>query len=239
MKKVFSGIEGMGKSLKLAMVAADIVQRNHKWYRITGIERKIFSNLKFSSEFEAYAKSKNVPIVYWKNLDELIEVEQSDVIIDEIGNYFDSRQWQDLSLDVRRWITQGSKCGIEIYASAQDFAQVDKSFRRLVNELTEVKKIIGSPRPAATKPPVKKIWGVCMTRELDPRAYNEDKKKFASQFHIPKFFVIQKKFCEIFDTTQKIVRSEIPPLRHEVRMCQHHKNAGGSGECDFCKVIHV
>jgi len=194
--------------------------------------------MQFSEKFEAYAASLSVPIRYWKNLDDLIAQENCDVIIDEVGNYFDSRMWQDLSLDVRKWLTQGSKCGIEIYGSAQDFAQVDKSFRRLVNALFDIRKITGSRRPAATKPPVKRIWGLCFARELDPQGYDEDKKGFNGSF-IPHPFFIRRKDCEIFDTSPKIGRSEYPALRHEVRMCQKHERMGGDGTCSFCKIVHI
>jgi len=238
-KTVYAGLDSSGKSLKLATVCADLVARNEKWLRISGIMRPIASNLKFSKKFEAYAASKGIKIIYWTNLDDLIKLEQCDVIIDEIGNYFDALNWADLSLDVRRWITQAAKVGIEMYCSAQDFAQVDKSFRRLTNELYEITKIAGSPRPSATKPPVKRIWGLCLVRELDPRSYKEDDKKFASNSIIPAFFTIRRKYCEIFDTTQKIDRGRYPALRHEVRMCEHCTQNGGDGSCTHVKIIHV
>jgi len=50
--------------------------------------------------------------------------------------------------------------------------------------------------------------------------------------------LIQREIIEIYDTTQDIPLGKQPPLRHEVRVCEHHKNNGGSGECDFCKTFH-
>lgn len=238
MKKIYSGLEGSGKSLKLARITQELVHRNAAWGKQIGTPRPIASNMRFSDAFFEYAKSLGVPIIYWQNLDELIKLEQCDVIIDEVGNYFDSRMWADLSLDVRKWLTQGSKCGIEIYGSAQDFAQVDKSFRRLVNELYDIRKMIGSRRPSATKPPVKRIWGICFARALDPQGYDEDKKAFNGSF-IPIPFLIRKADCDIFDTTQKIGRSEYPAMRHEARYCQKHEKMGGDGSCTFCKVVHI
>lgn len=241
-KIVFAGLESSGKSLRLAMTVVEIAHRNAEWAKKSQKIRPIVSNLKFSEKFFQYVTQElKIPIVYWENLDDLVKMEQCDVIIDEIGNYFDARFWSDLSLDVRRWITQGAKCGIEMYGSSQDFAQVDKAFRRLVDRdgLYEITKLIGSPRPANTRPPVKKIWGVCIVRRLDPRSYNEDKKKFESGTILPKIMFIQRKFCEIFDTTQKIQRSSFPALRHEVRTCEHHRNVGGNGTCEFCKVVHI
>lgn len=176
----------------------------------------------------AFARKHSIPIHYWSSVEELIHLDNCDVVIDEIGNYFDSRLWTDLSLDARQWLSQGAKQGIEIYGAAQDFAQVDKSFRRLVNELYEVRKLFGSRRPAATKPPVKKIWGVCVINKLDPDGYNEDKKEF-SRNGFPSFFFIRKEDCEIFNTNQKLEVSKTTPLRHTTKVCP---------DCGFSKIVH-
>jgi len=115
--------------------------------------------------------------------------------------------------------TEAAKLGVEMYCTAQDFAQVDKAFRRLVNHLYQINKVIGSRRPSATKPPVSFIWGLCAVRELDPSGYDEDKKKFASESPIPSFFFIRKHYCDIFNTTQEIAMSAFAPLRKIVRIC--------------------
>jgi len=233
MKLIYSGLESSGKSLKLATVAEELVLRNSGWNKITGNSRPIISNMKFSDEFVTWAEAKGVKIFYWKDLEELINYTEADIICDEVGNYFDSRMWADLSLDVRRWLTQGAKTGIEFYGGAQDFAQVDKSFRRLVQpgDLFLITKLIGSRRPAATKPPVKRIWGICMVQSLDPQGYDEDKKKFSSS-GFPSLFLIRRRACEIFDTNQKIVRSNPPPLKHIDRMCEERF-------CGYHKIQHV
>lgn len=233
MKVIYSGLESSGKSLRLAKVAVDLVYRNSKWYEKTNVERPIVSNMIFSEEFKSWAEVEmNVPIRYWKNLDELIQYDNVDIIIDEVGTYFDARLWSDLSLDVRRWLTQGAKSGIEIYGGAQDFAQVDLAFRRLVNHLYHITKLAGSRRPAPTKPPVRFIWGVCSMRELNPREYKEDKKAFDKTSLFPSFFLIERKYTEIFDTTQKIERSSAPPLKHIDRYCEN-------ANCGYHKVSHV
>jgi len=231
-KVIFSGLESSGKSLQLAMLAGEIVHRNAQWKRLSGQVRPLASNLRFSAEFYDYAvHDLGIPILYWDNLDDLIKIDNADVFIDEVGNYFDSRMWTELSLDVRRWLTQGAKSGIEIYGTAQDFAQVDKAFRRLVNNLVHITKLFGSRRPSNTKPPVKHVWGLCMKRELDPMAYDEDKKTFAGS-GLPSFFLISAKYCNMFDTTQKIARSKLMPFKHQERDCE-------LSNCEFHKVIHV
>lgn len=253
MKIIYSGLESSGKSLKLAMMATEIAQRNAKWFRKQRedfdklgqpqfiakygrdfpVSRPIYSNLKFSDDFKTYCEEELlVPIHYWHNIHQLVELAHCDIFIDEVGNYFDSRMWELLSLDARRWLSQAAKTGVEMYGSAQDFAQVDKAFRRLVNHLLLIRKIIGSRRPSATKPPVRRIWGLCMMHELDPNGYDEDKKKFVSNGLVPNFFFITKQYCEIFDTGQKIERSTPEPFQHIERYC-------GKEDCAFHKTLHV
>lgn len=232
MKIIYSGLESSGKSLRLAKVVSDLVHRNKKWYEKTNIKRPLVSNLKFSEEFTQYAEQNGVPIIYWTNLDELIKYDNADIIIDEVGTYFDARLWTDLSLDVRRWLTQGAKSGIEIYGTAQDFAQIDLAFRRLVNHLYHITKLVGSRRPSATKPPVKYIWGICSMRELNPREYKEDKKSFDKTSLFPSFFTIKRIYCDMFDTKQKIQLSKPTALRHTDRYCEKET-------CNFHKIIHV
>jgi len=229
-KVIFSGLESSGKSLRLAMKADELLVRNSRWFVKSGIARPIASNLQFSEAFTSRAQSLGIPIKYWRNLDELVLLSNCDVIIDEVGLYFDARGWQDLTLDVRLWLTQAAKMGVEIYGGAQDFAQVDIAFRRLVNELYHIRKLVGSPRPSATRPPVKKIWGFCYVRELDPVGYDE--KKFQTKSIIPGGFFIRRKYCEIFDTNMRIPKSTPPPFRHICRTCQEPG-------CGHVRIIHV
>lgn len=227
MKIIYSGLESSGKSLRLAMRAQELLERNISWKKKYGFARTIASNMKFSQKFEDKAKFYGIPLVYWKDLDDLILFENTDVFIDEVGNYFDSRSWESLTLDVRRWLTQGAKCGVDIYGSAQDFAQVDKAFRRLCNELYHIRKLFGSGRPSQARPVIKTIWGICLVRRLDPHSYDED--DFKTIDIIPSFFFIRRQYTAIFDTNQKIVKSQLPSFKHLERKCN---------DCGFVKVVH-
>jgi len=224
MKTIFAGLEDSGKSLQLAMTVTELVERNAKWLAITGKPREIVSNLEFKDEFLNWATiEKGVPVRYWKDLAELPELTECDLIVDEVGTYFDSRSFKDLPLEIRLWLAQASKLGVDIYGSAQDFAQVDISFRRLTNQLYHITKLAGSHRPSATRPPVKRIWGICTVRELDPVAYDEDSKKFSNKGMFPSFFFIQKKYTDIFDTQKRIAKSAPPPYKHIERKCSDPK----------------
>jgi len=221
-KTIFSGAEDSGKSYQLALHAGKIVERNARWLKITGKPRPLISNLEFQPWFEKFADDRGIPIKYWRDIEQLPELTNADLIIDEVGSYFDSRTFKDLPLDVRLWLAQASKLGVDIYGSAQDFAQVDISFRRLVQKdnggLFHITKLIGSDRPADTKPPVTRIWGVCSIRELDPVAYDEESKKFSGN-GFPSLFYIRKEICNIFDTTKRIAKTKPPPYKHVVRPC--------------------
>jgi len=221
-KTIFSGLEDSGKSYQLAYTAGWLVERNAKWLKITGVPRPVISNLEFQPWFEQYAEQLGIPIRYWRDLEELPAISNADLIIDEVGAYFDSRTFKDLPLDVRLWLAQASKLGVDIYGSAQDFAQVDLAFRRLTGELLHITKLMGSPRPALTRPPVKRVWGLCTIRALNPMGYDEQKKEFKSS-GLPRFFVIRREHCNIFDTTKRIAKSKPPPYKHVARACADPK----------------
>lgn len=220
-KVIFTGLESSGKSLKLAMMMADVAYRNFKWKKKYGFVRPIAPNFPLTEKFEKIiTEDYGLKLIYWRELEQLTELDACDVFIDEIGNYLDARNWPDLSQTTKRWITQGAKTGVEIYGAAQNFGQVDVAFRDLVNELWDVTKVIGSPRPGKNLPPVKRIWGFCFMQGLQAQNWNRDTQKFESGglFNI-RFFRIQKKYCELFDTNKKIVTSNRIPKKHVEYFC--------------------
>lgn len=241
---VFSGLPGAGKSLKLADTVVAILYRNRKYYeksywkwedqRKKGLKvsppqpRIIYSNLKMSKvveeEFQGY-------IQYWSDLKQLTPLRDCDVVIDEIATYFDARLWETLSLEMRRWLAQHRKFGIEIYGTAQDFAQCDKAFRRLTSNLLYLKKLIGSRDISPTRPNPRFIWGFVLIMELDPTIYDEQKSKFAKQ-GIPRFMFITRDRTAVFDTRAEVKLSSALPLKHIEKECE-------LPNCSFHKTVHV
>jgi len=168
---VFTGLPGSGKSARTAKAILFLLERNTKWFKKTNILRPVRSNLKLSEKYEK--KYKEI-LHYWKDPEELVGFQDCDVVIDEIATYFDATQWKELPLDVKRWLQQHRKLGIEIYANTQTFSTIDISFRRLTDELYLLKKLLGSRDPSPTKPKVKTIWGISLIRKLDARNYKEE-----------------------------------------------------------------
>jgi len=227
---IFTGLPGSGKSYKLGKTCIDILYRNKKefekrenYYWTTKllvekypVRRELWTNLKMSpaveQEFRGYIK-------YYTELKSLTPLRDCDVVIDEVGTYFDARLWETLSLEMRRWLAQHRKLGIEIYGAAQDFAQVDISFRRLTTELYYVRKLAGSNRPSKTIPSSSRIWGICTIKEMDPVGYDENTKAFNNKGMISWPFLIRQEYCEVFDTGKRVQMSDPPPFKHIMRRC--------------------
>lgn len=210
MKVVYTGKESSGKSLKLSMEAQEILERNKKWLKVTGIPRTMAFNTPMSPEFIKEIKEAGIIYLEWRNLIDILHLTEADVFIDELIKYFPASGSNSLSREQLDFITQGAKTGIHIIGASQDFSQVHKQFRLLVNEVYIVTKIIGSPRPMKTAPPVKKIWGVCMTRSVLPSSFKGDSATMESKDLIPSFFLIRQKDTRRFDTSYKVPLTKLP-----------------------------
>jgi len=227
---IFSGLPGSGKSYKLGRLVVEVLYRNRKAYEKYPEKgrRMLWTNLQLSdqvaSEFSEF-------IEYWTDLRQLTPLRDCDVIIDEVATYFDARLWETLSLEMRRWLAQHRKFGIEIYGTSQDFAQVDKAFRRLTSDLLYLTKLVGSRDISATKAPPKFIWGVVLVRTLDPTIYDEQKSKFQTG-GIPRFMWISRKGTEMFDTRAEVRLSSALPMKHIQKECE-------DPTCVFKKTVHV
>ena len=237
---IFSGLPGSGKSLKLADTVISILERNYKLYKralkkfkknggVPPKSRLVYTNLKMSDAVEKHLKGG---FKYWTDLRELTPLRDCDVIIDEVATYFDARLWENLSLEMRRWLSQHRKFGVEIYGTTQDFAQVDKAFRRLTSDLVHLRKIFGSRDISATKEPPKLIYGLVLIQTLDPTVYDELKSKFQAVGIFPKFMFITKSRVSVFDTRAEVMLSSALPKRHIEHVCE-------LPNCPFHKVVHV
>jgi len=159
-----------------------------------------------------------------------VALRDADVFWDEMATHMDATQWANMSLELKRWLQQHRKLGVDIYGNSQDFAQVDKSARRLVQTLYYLTKIIGSRDISATRPPVKHVWGLVFLRELDPQEYDEEKKKFSGKGIGFRF--IRREYVDCFDTRQQIEVGKYPPLRHIERDCER-------ANCSIHKILHI
>jgi len=225
---VFTGLPGAGKSLKLARTAIDVLERNKRFYEKSGIKRLLYTNLKLSETVLDYYQGF---VEDWTDPAQLTSLRNVDVLWDEIATHLDATQWANMSMELKRWLQQHRKFGIELYGTTQDFAQIDKSFRRLTSDLIFLSKLLGTRDKSSTRPEVKNIWVLSLVKTLDPQKYDEEKSKFSGS-GIPSFLFATRKDVDIFDTTAEVKVGKYPPLRHISRSCE----ANG---CSVIKILHV
>jgi len=232
---ILEGAPGQGKSYMTAMLTRKLLKRNKKWCEKTQIKRKIWSNIKFASWFEEEAKGY---LEYWTDSNELIRLRDIDVIWDEIATDLDSRNWTELSPEMKRFLSQYRKRGIDIYANTQDFSMIDQRARLMITRVQALKKIIGSPDISNTKPIPKHIWGIIITRDFlnFKTSVDQEKRKYSLLFGVS---FLTKDGISIYDTTQDIPASKGVALKHKIRYCEHSKEMGGDGSCTFCVTKHI
>lgn len=223
---VYQGLPGAGKSMKMARTLIEVLYRNRAWQKKTGQTRLVYHNLLLSEAIQEEFADLLRP---WSSVDQLCPLRNVDVFWDEIAAHLDATQWANMSLDLKRWLQQHRKFGIEIYGTCQDFAQVDVSFRRLTQYLFELRKICGSRDISATSPPPKYIWGLILKWGLDPKSFQNEKQKFATA-GFPSLLFLTREDVEVYDTTAEVPVGVMPPLRHTERRCL---------TCDHVKVSHL
>lgn len=220
MKIVFTGIESSGKSLLLSRKAEEIRKRNKKWYEMTGVSRIMAFNSPMSESFVQSVIESGCQYVQFRDFDEIAHFTEADIFIDELIKFFPASGSASLSNEQLHFVTQGAKSGIYLFGASQDFSQVHKQFRLLTNEVYVVNKLIGSPRPMASAPPVKHIWGVCFMRQVKPSSFKGDSVSMET-IGLPSIFFIEKVDTERFDTSYKIPLTKLPTkkLRRQVEVC--------------------
>jgi len=220
MKIVWTGKESSGKSLQLSKKAEEIMWRNAKWIKKGCPPRTMAFNQPMNPNFIAEIESHGIKYLEVKNLQDFIYLEQMDLFLDEIIKYFPQKGSEPLSPEQMHFLSQGAKSGIQIYAASQDFSQVHKQFRLLVNEVYVVSKIIGSRRPMKTAPPVKRIWGICYMRQVSPESFRGESASMETT-GMPLPFLIERIDCERFDTEYKIPMSSLPvrKIRKQIEIC--------------------
>jgi len=226
-KEVYTGNTGSGKSLKLATTGLELLNRNIKYYKKTGMKRTVASRLRFSKHIEdRYGDF----IVYWNDMEQLVNFKDCDILWDEISADLDSTQWEKVPMRVRWWFRMHDKYGVDIYATAQDFITIFNGFRRLTDKVFVMRKLIGSRRPSATRPKIKNIWGVVLVWSVKKEDFLKESVEFRYDNIIPDFYLIRRKYCEAYDTRQEIQPADYPPLIHQKRHCE---------TCGYEKILHI
>jgi len=228
---VWTGKPGAGKSFVATYTIIQIAYRNKAWFEKTGIKRFIYTNTPYNWEILT-GEGLTEFFKPWECLEELWKIRDADVVWDEVQVDLDARNWSDLSPELKRWLEEHRKFGIEIYATAQDFGQVDLAARRCTTTLFWLSNLIGNREPSPTTPPIKYVWGLTAIYEVDPLKYDTQKGNFESSSVLPQFFWRTREVAELFSTRHEIKRSAPTAFKHIHRHCDHPG-------CHYDKVTHV
>jgi len=233
--EICEGAPGQGKSLYTARLTRELLYRNKKWFNKTGTIRILRSNLKFSEDFERQAGygTEQSFLEYWTDSAELVKYSDCDIIWDEIATELDSRNFADLSIEMKRFLSQYRKRGIDIYANTQDFSMIDKRARLMISAVCTLNKIMGSRDISTTKPNPKYIWGLVLIRQVvNYREDDPEKKKYEL---VPSFMWISKDLISLYDTRQDIPVGKPAPLQHKELHCEHYGEKGH--KCEYHTFI--
>jgi len=230
---VITGRAGAGKTIMLCQRLIEVLQRNQKYFKKTRILRKVHTNFPVSEKLNKQYKDFLVLNANETFVSEMVNWTDCDIFIDELLYHFDATQWKELGMQPKRFLAIHRHLGVEIYATSQDFAQVDIAFRRLTDKVFYLVKIISSREPSATKPPVKNIWGLSIIYTINPVDYKEDQKENKTKFHW--FFILTKSKAEVYDTRQKYNPGKPLPKKHVMLECELGENCPEH----YGKVIHV
>jgi len=238
--EIVEGPPGQGKSIYTASLTLRLLSRNLKWFQKTGIRRRIATNQKLSpaleKEWGLYPENPLGFIEYWTDTYEVVNFRDVDLIWDEIATELDSRNFANLSVEMKRFLSQYRKRGVDIYANTQDFSMIDARARLMITRVRTMRKVMGSRDISTTKPPVKHVWGVILIRDVDNFRETEPEKKKYSWFSWG-FLFITKRLIAIYDTTQDIPLGKPAPLKHTVLYCEHYGKPGHEN-CSHKKIVH-
>jgi len=216
-----TGLTSNGKTLELARTAYKLAYRNMKWYKKTGLFRNIYHNFPITPEIIAEFVDKNGNSMFkrWYDIKEFEHMAEADILWDEVAVDMDSSNWQNVDHKVKTFLRHHAKRGIDIYGTTQRWGSVDLNFRSLVDEMFVAHKLIGSRRPSATKPAIKRPWGIIWLDEQVQESFLEDKLKSAGWLGWRVLF-ITKALCDLYDTRYEVPKSENTPLKHIERYCE-------------------
>lgn len=174
-------------------------------------------------------------LYYWTDLEQIVNMKDCDLVIDEIAEFMDSREFELMSRSVKRFLSQYRRLGIYIYGNTQHWSMIDKRARLMFTHVFKMVKIAGNPDPSPTRPKIKTIWGLGFIFPVT-NFESEDDTKMSISLMGSDWFFVNRGHVEMYDTREIIANREYPPLKHIVQKCEYHGIEGH--DCSFTKTIH-
>lgn len=169
----------------------------------------------FADEWQEYLQ-------FFTNLDDIANFREADVYVDDISMRLDSRGWEYLTQGARQWLYGSERFGCDFYFTAQKFSRVEITFRLLTDVVYLCTKTWGSPRPTATKPKVKRIWGIINVLDI-PKSVFQAEKFNQDELGGGKMKWLSRKFTDIYDHKNISLSSDYADLTYIERWCRSEK----------------
>lgn len=267
---LYFGDRSAGKTLHQAKEARKILRwlqwLYHKHPKLP--HAIVYSVQKFSEKFEKEYLGDY--LYYWTDVDELQHcprkkcwkgkkkhrLHDAYIIFDDMSTILPPMHWQLVPNWLKKMFYQQAHFGIHILGSLVDPFVVVSDFRKCVDMAFRFRKIIGSKRPEAAKPPIKRIWGLYSRRKItgkdlwkygDPSdndvqlilAQEEQKAKITGGivsdiFRHAGWYRIKKEDCEIYDTLQDVPEYQAKGFAHSELKCIDPDHP----DCGYKKVYH-
>lgn len=213
------GDKGQGKSYLMAKNLHRILRRNKLWHEKYDLPLRHVAVMSTLGLAEWYKQEWNEYLIFFDKLEQLSLLRECDVFVDDISMRLDARKWELLTNDVREWLYGSERLGCDLYFTAQKFSRVEITFRLLTDAVYLVSKNWGSPRPSATRPQVKRIWGILSEASIPKDIYQNEKFNQDDYAGGGKLHLIRKKYIEMYDHTNVSLSKEYPALTPIMRWC--------------------
>jgi len=217
---LFVGSKGSGKSLLMAYLGNELFKSYEKQViRYPDLKiRAIYSQSKFSQELENKYLGKH--LFYWEKPHELYTVKNADIFWDEIQDDLPTASWKDVHPDTKKIFSHLRKRGNRLFANAQNFEDIDISFKRQVDRVFAIYKLMGSKDISASLPAPRRIWGLIFITEYSPlEMRKEEPQRMTKRFGIRRLLRITKKRISFYDTNLEIVKNRGGEFEHREWFC--------------------
>lgn len=180
---VYVGKPGKGKTLALLREAVQALNKGLDVWSNFYINLPKLINLGF-------VKKEHGHLLRWSKVQDLIPIKNGVILMDECQIYFNSRKWQVLPEELQYKFQQHRKHHVDIIGAVQKFSRIDVVVRELVNVVYGMRKYFNF---------------IFTISQYDPD--DVGKSKLRRQGF--KFFFLNKKFADCYDTYQEIDSSKI------------------------------
>jgi hypothetical protein len=154
MIQAFTGKTGSGKTFLMVNEAFSYWLQGRNIYSNTVLDFSGQLSGKFKTSFWEKVKFwnkkyKRGKIVYFENINDIIDIRDGVILFDEAQVLFNARQWENLPEEFQYKLQQHRKHQIDLLCTTQNMGTIDITYRRLVHSWIHCKNLFqlgGSPR---------------------------------------------------------------------------------------------